>query len=269
MPDPIETALQRLRGQEPPGGFASAAAIRRRGVHRTYRQIAAAGVAVLAIAGGVVIWVASQADRRAPAVTISPSPSTPASPSPSATSPVPRPAAITSAMFLTAADLGPGRWVIDQSSDQRADTWPWQDLCQPYRRADYPSLARRAEKDWRDIGRTDGSKVRIQIIERYQPGVGPRNLDDVRARLRDCAGLQGTDPVVGNDPMRWTAVANGFAGDDAVLAKNEMYPQGAPVRAYFVVAVRVGDLVTSIWLDPGTSEATARDIAAKAAAHLS
>jgi hypothetical protein len=271
MSDPIETALQRLRGQQPPSGFASAAAVRRRGTHRTYRQLVAAGVAVLAVAGGVVAGVAYQADRRAPEVTTStsPSPANPPSPSPSGSSPIPRPVAITPAMFLTAADLGPGSWVIDQSSDQRADTWPWQEICKPYRRADYPSLARRAEKDWREISRTDGTgTVRIQIIERYEPGVGPRNLDDVRARLRDCAGLQSTDPVVGNPPFRWTLVANGFAGDDAVLAKNELFPKGEPVRAYFVVAVRVGDLVTSIWLDPGTSEASARDIAAKAAARL-
>jgi hypothetical protein len=272
MPDPIETALQRLRGQEPPGGFASAEAIRRRGVHRTYRQLVAAGVAVLAVAGGVVTFVASQADRRAPegANSSSPSPPSPSgSASPSGSSPGPQPVTITPAMFLTAADLGPGRWVIEASSDQRPDSWPWQDICKPYRRADYPSLARRAQKDWRDFSRTDGAPmVGVQIIERYEPGAGPGNLDDVRARLRHCAGMQSTDPVVGNPPFRWTVIANGFVGDDAVLVKNEMFPQGEPVRVYFVVAVRVGDLVTSIWLNPGTSEATARDLAAKAATRL-
>jgi hypothetical protein len=34
------------------------------------------------------------------------------------------------------------------------------------------------------------------------------------------------------------------------------------------VAVRVGDLVSTVWLDDVTSEAIARDIAVKAAARL-
>jgi hypothetical protein len=122
--------------------------------------------------------------------------------------------------------------------------------------------------DWRDLSRTDGIGIGFQMIERYQPGVGPRNFDDVRARLRDCAGMQRTDPVVGNPPLRWTLVANGLAGDDAVLAKNEQFPKGEPVRVSFTVAVRVGDLVSTIRLGAGISEATARDIAVKAAARL-
>ena len=81
---------------------------------------------------------------------------------------------------------------------------------------------------------------------------------------------QSTNPVIGNPPLRWTLVASGFAEDDAVLAKNEVFPDGGPVRVSFVLgdAVRAGDLVSTVRLDAGTSEATARDIAAKAAARL-
>ena len=262
MSDPIETAIQSLRGQEPPDGFANADAVRRRGIRRTYRQLVAACVAVLAVAGGVVTWVETQTDRRAPQVTTSPTPS------PSGTPSVAPPVALTSAMFLTAADLGAGNWEIGQTVDIGPDLWLWQDICQPYRRADYPSLAKRAQMDWRDFNRTDRAGSWFQTIERYEPGVGPRNLEDVRARLRDCAGMQSTDPVIGNSPLRWTLVANGFAGDDAVLAKNEVFPESGPVRVRFAVAVRMGDLVSTVWLDPGTSEATAREIAAKAAARL-
>jgi hypothetical protein len=68
--------------------------------------------------------------------------------------------------------------------------------------------------------------------------------------------------------LRWTLVANGFAGDDAVLAKKEVLLEGGRVRVSFAVAVRVGDLVSTVWLDDVTSEAIARDIAVKAAARL-
>jgi hypothetical protein len=170
-------------------------------------------------------------------------------------------------MFLTAADLGPGRWVIGQTTDHSPDLWPWEEICKPYRR-DYPSLAKRAQVDWRDFSRIGGSGAGLQAIERYEPGFGPRNLDDVRARLRDCAGLQSTDPTIGNLPLRWTLVANGFAGDDAVLAKTEVFPNSGPARVRYTFAVRVGDLVSTVWLDTGSTEATARDLAAKAAARL-
>jgi hypothetical protein len=276
MSDPLETAIRALQGQEPPGGFAPAAAVRRRGTRRTYRQLVAAAVAVLAVAGGTVAWAAGRADRRGPDVIESPTPTVSGTPSPSATpSPTPSgspspapPVALTPAMFLTAADLGPGRWTIGQSSDYRADSWPWKELCQPYRPADYPSLAKRVQADWRDFSRTGGSGAGLQTIERYAPGIGSRNLDDVRARLRGCAGLQTPDPRIGNLPLRWSLVADGFAGDDAVLAKAEAFPDSGPTLVRYVVAVRVGDLVSNVWLDNGSTEAGARDLAAKAAARL-
>jgi hypothetical protein len=260
--DPIGTAIRSLRGQQPPGGFASADAVRRRGTRRTYRQFLAAGVAVLAIAGGVVTWAGTRTERHAPPVTAS------ATPSPSVTSSVRPPVALTPAMFLTASDLGAGNWVVGQTVDIHRDHWIWQDICQRFRRADYPSLADRAQMDWRDLSRNTGSGGGLQSIERYKPGVGPRNLEDVRARLRDCAGMQSPDPRVGDYPKRWTVVANGFAGDDAVLAKREVFPPNGPVQVGFAVAVRVGDLVSTVQLDGPTSEATARDIAAKMAARL-
>jgi hypothetical protein len=262
MSDPIETALQRLRDQQPPGGFASADAVRRRGIRRTYRQIVTAGVAVLAIAGGVVTWAETHTDRRTPPATTSPTPS------PSGTPSAAPPVALTPAMFLTTADLGTGDLRIGQAGEVGRDLWMWQDICKPYRRADYSSLAKRAQMDWRDFSRTGGYGAGFQMIERYEPGVGPRNFDDVRARLRDCAGLQTPDPAIGNLPLRWTLVANGFAGDDAVLAKKEVLLGGGRVRVSFAVAVRVGDLVSTVWLDDVTSEAIARDIAVKAAARL-
>ncbi|HEU4426386.1 MAG TPA: hypothetical protein VFR67_27925, partial [Pilimelia sp.] len=115
---------------------------------------------------------------------------------------------------------------------------------------------------------TSGAGAGLQTIERYEPGIGSRNLDDVRARLRACAGLQSSDPRIGNWPLRWTRVADGFAGDDAVLAKSEIFPSTGPTRVRYVFAVRVGDLVSNVWLDPGTTEAGARDLATKAAARL-
>jgi hypothetical protein len=259
--DPIEATIRTLRGQEPPGGFAPAEAVRRRGTRRTYRQLLTAVVAVLAVAGGVVTWAGTRTERQVSPVTTSVTPSSSGMPS------VRPPVALAPAMFLTAADLRPGNLVIGQAGEIGRDVWMWQDICQPYRQADYPSLAERVQMDWRDFSRTNGTGAGVQMIERYEAGAGPRNFDDVRARLRDCDGMQ-SDRVVGADPLRWTLVASGFAGDDAVLAKQEQFSQGGPVRVTFQFAVRVGDLVSTVRLDVGVSEATARDIAAKAAARL-
>lgn len=275
MSDPIERTIRGLRGQRPPGGFAPASAIRRRGARRRHRQVVAAGLAVLAVSGGTAAWAASQAAGPGPQVAASPTPARPApataptgvpSTQPSIEPSTRPPAALSPAMFLTAADL-PGAWTLEQSSDFRPDHWPWQDICRPYRPADYPSLARRAQVDWRDLRRADGAAA-FQLVERYQPGAGPANLADVRTRLRDCAGLQSTDPAVGADPLRWSLVADGFTGDDAVLARCELFPDGGAARSYFAVSVRVGDLVSTVWLTYGPSEATAREIAARAAARL-
>lgn len=261
MSDPIEATVRSLRGQEPPGGFAPAEAVRRRGTRRTYRQLLTAVVAVLAVAGGVVTWTGTRTERQVPPVTTSVTPSSSGTPS------VRPPVALTPAMFLTAADIRPENLVIGQAGEIGRDVWMWEDICKPYRRADYPSLAERVQMDWRDF-RTNGTGAGVQMIERYEPGAGPRNFDDVRARLGDCDGMQSADPVVGTDPIRWTLVANGFVGDDSVLAKRELFQQGGPVRVLYQFAVRAGDLVSTVRLDAGVSEATARDIAAKAAARL-
>src|SRR5215218_8833765 len=85
MSDSIETALRRLHGQQPPGGFAPADAVRRRGTRRRYRRVAAAAVAVLALAAGTLAWAVDRAGRTVPDVVASPAPSqTSGSPVPSA-----------------------------------------------------------------------------------------------------------------------------------------------------------------------------------------
>jgi hypothetical protein len=265
MSDPIETAVRGLRGQQPPDGFAPVEVVRLRGARRKYRQQLAVAVVVLAVAGGAVTWAGTRTGQHVPPAATSPVPSlTPSNPSSV------RPTVVlSSAMFLTAADLGAADWVAGQSTDIGRDPWLWQDICQPFHRADYPSLAERAQVDWRDFSRTSGPGVAIQTIERYAPGAGPSNLDDVRGRLRHCAGMQSPDPRIGGGPRRWTLVADGFAGDDAVLAKCEVFPQGGgPARTSFTVAVRMGDLISTAQLDANTSEAMARAIAAKAAARL-
>jgi hypothetical protein len=260
--DPIEATIRALRGQQPPGGFAPAGAVRRRGTRRTYRQLLTAAVAVLAVAGGVVTWAGTRTERHVPPVTTSVTPSSSGTPS------VRPPVAFTPAMFLTAADLRPENLMIGPADEIGRDVWMWEDICKPYRRADYPSLAERVQMEVRAFRDTNGMGAGAQMIERYRPGAGPRNFDDVRARLRDCDGIQSADPVVGTDPIRWTLVVDGFAGDDSVLAKRELFQQGGPVRVLFQFAVRVGDLVSTVQLDAGVSETTARDIAAKAAARL-
>lgn len=270
MSDPIGTALSGLRDQAPPEGFTPGPALRRRAQRRrTRRQVVTAGLAVLALAGGGTSWVANQAAHRVPDATGSAGPATSATPSVGPTGSAPAPH-LDAEMFLTGTDLGAGRWEISQVTDDLGtDFWYWQDACRPYRRESYPALARRAEWNWRDFVRTDRDGVRLfQVIERYQPGAGPASLGEVRRRLTECGGVQGTDPVVGNLPYRWSVVAEHFAGDDALLAKHEVFPDSEPARVYYTVVVRVGDLVGTLALGDGETGAAARTLAARMAARL-
>ncbi len=84
-------------------------------------------------------------------------------------------------------------------------------------------------------GTADESRVIFQRIARYTAAEAQAYVEAVRGMAQGCVQVLG-------DPMTWTIVHQGFAGDDALVLKL----QGAGVDNTFIV-VRAGELVTQIW----------------------
>ncbi|HEX2773643.1 MAG TPA: hypothetical protein VHN18_14600 [Micromonosporaceae bacterium] len=282
MSDDFESLFHRLRGQRPPHPFAVPEAIRRRGRQRSQHQALAAGLTVVALAAGTG-WAATfgPVDRStdpgpasittAPA---SPSPSPlptrtpPRSPAPSATTgpsatALPGPGDLSSRM-LRPADLGPGSWRPRPPVDSfdGPDLWHWTSACPAYDSADYPSLRRQEDLDVTGFatGTTMDSPYVFEHVHRYAVGWGPRALDDVSRAVPVC--------VDAPQAIRRSIVATGFAGDEALLIREEFPAVGAEPFVTLAAVVRVGDLVATVLFSPDRDEQYARNVAAAAANRL-
>ncbi|MBQ0894899.1 hypothetical protein KBX37_17640 [Micromonospora sp. U56] len=295
MSDGFESTFAPLRGQQPPAPFAFPEAVRRRGRQRSQRQAVVAGLAVVAVAvaGAGAGWAANLgpgdgspipgASRTtvAPSGTgspsVAPSPTTPATSAPPSPNGSGRPdpgAADLSTLMLRPADLGPGAWRKQLPSEPfSGDTWRWADLCAAYRSSDYPSLRRQADLDF--TGYATGSAGYVyEHLHRYAGGWGPRALDDVRHVLTTCAGTATPSTAPGSPaPRRFTVVGTGFAGDEALLVREEQWNyEGERLAAdpivTLVAVVRVGDLVGTVMFSPDRDEPYARMVATAAAGRL-
>ncbi|WP_346534276.1 hypothetical protein [Micromonospora sp. DPT] len=291
MSDGFESTFAPLRGQQPPAPFAFPEAVRRRGRQRSQRRAVVAGLAVVAVAGvgAGAGWAANLgpgdgsptpgASRTtvAPSGTGSPSPTTPATSAPPSPNGSGRPdpgAADLSTLMLRPADLGPGAWRKQLPSEPfSGDTWRWADLCAAYRSSDYPSLRRQADLDF--TGYATGSAGYVyEHLHRYAGGWGPRALDDVRHVLATCAGTATPSTAPGSAaPRRFTVVGTGFAGDEALLVREEQWNYEGEMLAAdpivtLVAVVRVGDLVGTVMFSPDRDEPYARMVATAAAGRL-
>jgi hypothetical protein len=287
MSDRFDVAFEVLRGQRPPAPFAPAEAVRRRGRQRTIRQGLVVVAAVLAVSGVGAGWAVGRseggpspvppASSHSPTVTPSRPPGPPA-PSGSAGIGTPSPTGTGLAGgFLRPADLGTGSWqpVSGAEPFESADRWYWANLCPAYRSADYPSL--RAQLNVNTTGYRDGARFVHEHVHRYAAGKGGTALDDVRRVVTKCAG-PGAPPTSprpdGTIPGRYTVLDSGFAGDGALLVREERwgYDAGGKIaeKPYtrLIAVVRVGDLVATVLLSPERDGAAAHTLATIAADRL-
>jgi hypothetical protein len=295
MSDEFDSLFERLRGQQPPRAFAVPEAVRRRGRQRSQHQALAAGLAVVALAGGgsagVATGVVSIDDwfppepTAAPTVSRSPSPvptrtlpSSPApsgTPGPSATTTRPDPGDLSSRM-LRPEDLGPGAWQRRQPYEPfSGDTWAW-DLsteCPAYHSADYPSLRQQVAVETDGWATGASAPYVYEHVHLYRPGAGPQALDDVGRVLATCPG--GTPPPTtpgGPVPSRFTVLDTDFAGDESLLVRHEawQYINDTAIEPYatLIAVVRVGDLVATVMFAPEHDAQYARAVAAAAAQRL-
>jgi hypothetical protein len=249
MPETLERMFAELRTVQPPAPYAPPSAVRRRGRRRAYRSRTAVGGAALAVGAlGAAPVVVGALTGPSP---LPPTPSAPPPPTSSRVAPSPSPSGPAGGLLLEPADLGPGAWrSFEAEIMSNRDMWGNGDLCE-YDSADYPSLPRQAAVEtvaWRSAAGTV-----TEVVERYAPGWGARNLDDVRAVIAFCAERDG---------WRLTVERTGFAGDESLLARIDA---AGHVR-YFAV-VRVGDLVATVHTSTGDPDYT-REVATRAADRL-
>lgn len=274
MSDEFDDLFQRLRGQQPPLPFAGAESVRRRGSQRSQHQALVAGFAVVAVtAGGGVGLTAGVAsmDRSTPpapsaSATTVPLPTSPASPPASPTpgrsaTASPGPAEL-DGLMLRPSDLGPGSWVLRRPSEPfDRDLWRWTSACPAYRSTDYPSLRRQKGLEVTGFAAGTGADAPyvFEHVHRYAVGWGPRALDDVRRAIAVC----------GEPPdLQRSVVDSGFAGDEALLIREEVVPAEGDRFVTLAVVVRVGDLVATVMFSPDRDQQYARAVASAAAQRL-
>lgn len=245
MSDQFGSLFNSLRGLPPPGPFAPAAAVRRRGRQRANRQAVSVGIAVLAVTGlgaGGLVTVVGQPDQTGPPAASPTGTGPTASPSPTA----PVRTEIPLEWLLAADDLGPGEWVtgFDPEWTESDPPWLWGNLCAGYQAEDYPSLANRI--DLATIGWTDGPwegegdgpppNWVHQVAELFgAEHIAAANMMDVRNVVGRCAQPGGEAP-------EYEVVDSGFAGDESLLVLERM---PGDISA-FTAVVRVGDAVTTL-----------------------
>jgi hypothetical protein len=167
--------------------------------------------------------------------------------------------------MLRPVDLGRGSWQSRQPSEpfESGDLWYWTGACPAYDSADYPSLRRQAEPP-QVTGFAAGAGLDapyvFEHVHRYAGGWGPRALDDVRRALSVC----GDEPQA----VRRSIAAADFAGDEALLVREEITPVGADPFLRLVAVVRVGDLIATVLFSPDRDEQYARTVAAAAVQRL-
>jgi hypothetical protein len=266
MSDRFDNLFDSLRGQQPPAAFAATDAIRRRGRQRARRQAALASVAVLAVAGVSAGAVATAVGGPSPHLPVggpaseAPTPSPPVAGTPMP--PAPAPTEAPDGWLLAAADLGPGQWQTGEWQPEwfeGPDRWRWEGACPGYRSEDYPSLRERydqTEVTWTDgpFDPADIPRWFHQIVDVFASGqAAVRHMDDIRTVIALCDSSTGSWPT-------YVVVDSGFAGDESMLVRERVEPEGEPVVAYTAV-VRVGVAVATVrGYDPALGHADPDDL---------
>jgi hypothetical protein len=263
MSDWLGTTFAQMRGTPPLTPFAAEDEVRERGEQRRrqHRVAVATAVlaAVLAVAAGIPFTLAVV--RHEPVAPASQPPSVSVSPT-------------LPGLYLVPSDLGPGSWHELTPERTYADLWYWANwsgTCAGYTSNRFPSLEH--QTSFHAYGHTTGTgenvRTVVQYVEAYEPGWGVQNFADVRRLLELCVTVK---PVPGTASVTGTIVAQGLAGDESLLIRQDDYPYpgstvGADVQHRFVAVVRVGDQVSTLYTS-FPDEGYVRALAQRAAEHL-
>lgn len=276
MPDPLDALFDQMRGQRPPMAFLPPELVRRRGRQRAHRQALAGSAAVLAVTGlgGGLPWLVD-VDQGPPGDFASPSTSaeTSATPGPTSSASV-GPTDVPSTIMLRPADLGVGTWTRLSSEGvfKGEERWYWADLHKGYRPEDYPS---RNHQVGQRVVRYEGDRQATveEIVERYEPGWGLRNLADIRAVVAQSGATPYARPGAGGALRHKIIDQTRYAGDESLLIEQKPWSFNGsttipPEGIQLIAVVRVGDLVATVIPPIGAEPDVARSLAVTAAAQL-
>ena len=230
----------------------------------------AAFVAVVAVAGGAV-GLNGRPDASRPPIlpaTESPAPSVPPpsaapastpSSSPSSSSPssapsVNRPESIPAAAMLQTADLPSGFRAAGTDLDGDWSLEAVTIFCEKPGPAITPGEVARRGAVFRTGSGSEGISV-IQRVTRHSGGNAAAAMDKTRNLVTGCRMVRAGDSL--------TILATGLGGDESLLAGAEIERR----RGQWLL-VREGDLVSQLWLPQDTTEAEAREYAARVAERL-
>lgn len=233
MSDHLSTVFERLPDAHPPRPFAAAEAVRRRGRRRARRQRAAAVAAVVVLTGSAT--VGSQVLLRQPETRVA--------------------AAPVNQTLVTAADLGPGSWLLaDHATFGAGRLWYWAALCGDAGKVASLASQQTAEK----VTYVDAPRQVTQTVERYAPGRAAANIADVRSTVAVCPSS-----------LRLGIIEEGFAGQESLLVKvEEPGVDGGRPESRYVAVTRVADAVATV-APVGFGAAYTKELAGRAAARLS
>ena len=266
----VEGAFTALRDRTPEPPFVPADTVRRRGRRRTYRQIAGAAVAVVAVVVGAGALVAGPpaGGRVEPAASAGPG---------GAATPTDR-GGVPGRFVLQPADLPPGYGYLDDAELLMFGPYPIHIACADYE-ADWESRghrqADRAVRFYADEDRADMSAyasavaaypqmrrggpvtpMRVQQhVVVYEPGWGARGPAEYRTWIDACPGRAG---------VTYTVLNKDFAGDESVVYR----VQQQHYMNYLLGIVRVGDRVSVLSISKSFSPDAARDLVESAAKRL-
>ena len=275
MSDPLDALFDQLRRQPPLVAFAPPEQVRRRGRQRAHRQALASAAAVLAVAGmgGSLPWLVD-VDHRPAGDIASPPVSVGVSATPRRTaSPAVRPTRVPPRAMLQPSDLGAGTWtpLPPDGVFIGGERWYWADWHAGYRTEDYPSRGHQVDQR---VIRYEGEQQATveEIVERYSPGWGARNVADIRAVVAKSGATPYARPGTGA-ALRHRIIDNGFAGEESLLIEQKPWSfdgsTAIPRSLIQVIAVvRVDDLVATVIPPVGAEPTVARTLAVAAAAHL-
>lgn len=247
----------------------------RRRVRRRRQRVIASAAAMLVIAVTAGVAVAARPDREPP-------------PPPAVTPTVDAgPVEIPSSALLRPEDVGAGPDTQDDGMDAFRPIELQLDHCLRQRGSQVLSLSTRySRKQTLLLGTAAERPARPFLLQQgvYRlptPQVATF-LRDLRAAIESCDGFTMTGDlerpggkVPARSEHRWSIVANGFAGDESILVRNDIVVRNAKtgevigqssnmLSAY----LRVGDLVTTLSPRAGTSADELRRIAATAAQRM-
>ncbi|MET7952264.1 hypothetical protein [Micromonospora sp. NPDC005324] len=160
------------------------------------------------------------------------------------------------------SEIGAG-W-RERVAQSAAPSWPWdQSDCPNYRSENYKAQLHRRGAIQRFYELEERSLTAHQVVEKYEPGWAVRSVDDVRQVLKQCATY-----ILMGSRLSFSLVDASYLDGAGLLVRGRIEHVSSPATNAYFIAVRRGNIVSTLNLPDLGSEAEVRAIAARLVARL-